>query len=264
LGIGNGLSENTEPYGLPDTKRVARLEEALQIIRGLWDSNGEPFNYEGRFWTLRDAVFDLPLYAGKPPRIFIGAHFPRMLRLCGRYADGWLPGQKTSGAEYAQRLGVIREAAREANRSLQGFLACQTLLIAFGTSKEAVLEKALKNKYVAYLTVGLPGVVWEEYGLEHPLGKTFTGFMELVPSRVDANTIDVALERMTPELIDRFLYMGTPREILAEAAPLAAAGCQHFIIANMGSAFMGAGLSEFLRMAALMRALKRLEPAKER
>jgi len=182
-----------------------------------------------------------------------------MLRLCGRYAEGWLPGQKTSGAEYAERLGIIRKAAQEANRSWQGFLPCQTLLTAFGASREAVLEKALKNKYVAYLTIGLPGVVWEEYGLEHPLGNAHPGFVELVPSRVDPSMVDAALKRMTPELIDHFLYMGTPREILAEAAPLAAAGCQHFIIANMGSAFTGAGLSEFLRMAALMRALKRLE-----
>ncbi len=258
LGIGSGLRENTEPYGFSDAKRVARLDEALQIIRGLWDSNGEPFRFEGRFWTLRDAVFDLPLYAGRPPRIFLGAHFPRMLRLCGRYGDGWLPGQRVSGAEYAERLGMIREAAEGAKRDFQDFLPCQTLLIAFGTSREAVLEQALKNRYVAYLTLGIPGGVWEECGLQHPLGNDFPGFVEIVPSRVGPDVVDAALKRMTPELIERYLYLGTPREILAEAAPLADAGCRHFIIANMGAAFTGAGLSDFLRMASLMRALKRL------
>jgi phthiodiolone/phenolphthiodiolone dimycocerosates ketoreductase len=258
LGIGNGIRENTEPYGFPVTKRVARLEEALQIIRGLWGSNGEPFNHKGRFWTLRDAVFDLPLYAGKPPRIFLGAHFPLMLRLCGRFGDGWLPGQKISGEGYAERLGVIREAARESNRSFEGFLPCQTLLVAFGTNREAVLEKALKNEYIAYLTIGQPGVVWEECGLEHPLGNAFPGFVDIVPSRIDQSLVHAALEQMTPELIERYLYMGTPGEILAQAAPLAAAGCRHFIIANMGAAFTGAGLSDFVRMATLARALKRL------
>ena len=61
LGIGNGIRENTEPYGLSYADNVARLEEALVIIRRLWESGGAPVDYEGRFWRLRDAVFRLPL-----------------------------------------------------------------------------------------------------------------------------------------------------------------------------------------------------------
>jgi hypothetical protein len=37
-----------------------------------------------------------------------------MLRMCGRYADGWLPGQKVDAAEYAGRLSIIREGAGKA------------------------------------------------------------------------------------------------------------------------------------------------------
>ena len=50
LGIGNGIRENTEPYGLPYTRNVERLEEALTIIRLLWSSGGRPVSYAGRFW----------------------------------------------------------------------------------------------------------------------------------------------------------------------------------------------------------------------
>ena len=42
LGIGNGLRENTEPYGPPTEQRVARLEEALHLIQLLWGSGGKP------------------------------------------------------------------------------------------------------------------------------------------------------------------------------------------------------------------------------
>lgn len=258
LGLGNGLRENTEPYGFPCERRVARLEEALEIITALWASKGRPLCFDGRFWKLRDAVFDLPLYRDKPPRVFLGAHFPRMLRLCGQYADGWLPGQKTSPAEYAARLRVIQDSARRANRSLHGFVPAQTLLVAYGRSKEAVLEKALRNKYVAYLALGLPGTVWKECGLEHPLGEECEGFVEMVPARVNQGPVEAALRRLRPELLDRLLYMGTPRDILAEAAPLAGAGCRHFIIANMGAAFMGEGVRDFLCAAQLTRLIKRL------
>jgi phthiodiolone/phenolphthiodiolone dimycocerosates ketoreductase len=259
LGIGNGLRENTEPYGLPTDQRVSRLEEALRIIRLLWESGGKPIDYAGKFWTLKDAVFDLPLYRGKPPRLFVGAHFPRMLRMCGRYADGWLPGQKVDAAEYAGRLSIIREGAAKADRSLAGFVPGQTLLLAFGKSKRAILDLALRNPYCAYMALGLPPDVWKDAGTRHPLGEEFGGFLEIVPSRIDRPTVDRALSALNESLLEKLFYMGTPEDILAEAAPLASAGCRHFILANMGASFTGAGLSDFARMGKLMRALKKLE-----
>ncbi len=258
LGIGNGLVENTEPYGLPTDNRVSRLDEALRIIRMLWDSGGRPVDFEGRFWTLKDAVFDLPLYKGKAPRIMVGAHFPRMLRMTGRYADGWLPGQKVTGQEYAARYDLIREGAERAGRALDGFTAGQTLMIALGASREQVLEKALVNKYVAYMAMGLPPDLWSECGAVHPMGPDFGGFLEIVPSRVGPELIDAAIAQLNPELLDRLFYMGSVADVLESAAPLARAGARHFIIANMGGAFTGEGLKDFVRIRALMRGLKRL------
>ena len=259
LGIGNGLRENTEPYGLPCDNRVARLEEALRIIRMLWSSKGQPVSFEGRFWTLRDAVFDLPLYKRRPPRLFMGAHFPRMLKMCGRWADGWLPGQKIDAEEYRGRLSTIREAACGAGRSFEGFVAGQTMLVAFGKSREQIAELALRNKYVAYMAMGLPPALWTECDAVHPMGPDFEGFLDIVPSRVTPEHIDAALKQLKPSILERLFYMGTAEEILAEAAPLAEAGCSHFIIANMGGAFTGNGLSDFVHMARLMRALRRLD-----
>lgn len=255
LGIGNGLRENTEPYGLPSDRRVSRLEEALTIIRELWGSRGTPVDYEGRFWTLRDAVFDLPLYRGKPPRIFLGAHFPRMLRLCGRFGDGWLPGQKVDAAEYGSRLEVIRAAADKAGRSMENFTATQTLLCAIGNSRDEILEKALVNKYCAYMALGLPHEVWQKHGAEHPLPESEATFIEIVPARVTEEHIDRSLAALTPELLDEVFYMGSVDDILEQAAPLAGAGCNHFIIANMGGAFTGRGMKDFWDMGRMFRAL---------
>lgn len=262
LGIGNGLRENTEPYGLACTERVARLEEALQIIHLLWHSAGRPITFEGKYWQLRDAVFDLPLHEGRAPRLFMGAHFPRMLRMCGRYCDGWLPGQKVDGAEYARRLALIGEGAAAAGRSMQDFTAGQTLLLAMGKSRQYVLAKALKNKYVAYMACGLPPDIWSECGLQHPMGAGFMGFLDIVPSRVTPAQIDRALVQLTPDLLDRLFYMGSVDDVLALAAPLAEAGCNHFIIANMGAAFLSEtlrdALADVVRLRGLISGLKKL------
>jgi len=258
LGIGNGIRENTEPYGLPYERNVEHLEEALTIIRLLWSSGGKPVSYPGRFWDLRDAVFGLPLYRGRPPRLFVAAHFPRMLRLTGRFADGWLPGQKVSADEYGKRLGIIRRAAADAGRGGERFTATHTMLVALGDSREQVLERAMKSRFCAAMALGAPAAAWRAHGCTHPLGDAHGGFLDLVPTRVTAAQVDRAAATMTPELLLTLLYAGNVRQICAEVAPLVEAGCGHFIIANAGASFTGAGAKDFWRLADLMRQLRRL------
>jgi len=258
LGIGNGIRENTEPYGLPYGQNVERLEEALTIIRLLWSSGGKPVSFEGRFWVLRDAVFGLPLYHGKPPRLFVAAHFPRMLRLTGRFGDGWLPGQKVSADEYRRRLEIIRGAAANAGRSLERFTATHTMLVALGDSREQVLERAMSSRFCATMALGAPAEVWRAHGLAHPLGDKHGGFLDLVPSRITAAQVDQAAATMTPELLLTLMYAGSAQQICEEVAPLADAGCDHFILANAGASFTGDAVKGLWRLAQLTRRLRRL------
>ncbi|MDG2304381.1 MAG: LLM class flavin-dependent oxidoreductase [Candidatus Binatia bacterium] len=256
LGIGNGLRENTEPYGLPSKQRVARFEEALEVLQLLFASGGTPVDYEGRFYRLDGAVFDLPLWQDRPPPLFIGAHAPRMLGLTGRFADGWLPGQPVSGEEYGRRLGVISSAAAAAGRAMDGFVAAQTMLLVIGEDRAHLIEQAMASPYIAYNSLGLPGAVWRQHGLDHPFGDDFAGQIELIPAKTTRESVEAAQARMTPELLAAQYYFGTPQQIAEQAAPLADAGCTHFILANMGGNFTGRGAKDFESMGELTRLLK--------
>src|SRR6516165_7941400 len=88
LGLGSGEMENTVPYGFDFDAPVSRFEEALKVIRLLWESEG-PIHFEGQFHHLHHARMDTEPFGGRPPRIWIGATRPRMLEIAGRYADGW-------------------------------------------------------------------------------------------------------------------------------------------------------------------------------
>ena len=89
LGIGiGGHPKEHAAYGIefPDAKeRVARLEEAIAVIRALW--TGGPVTRPSPFYPLEEAVaFPIPTPA---PAIVIGGETPAGARLAGRIGDGW-------------------------------------------------------------------------------------------------------------------------------------------------------------------------------
>jgi alkanesulfonate monooxygenase SsuD/methylene tetrahydromethanopterin reductase-like flavin-dependent oxidoreductase (luciferase family) len=90
LGIGTGwLAAEHTMYGLPFPdlgSRFRRLEEHLQIVRGLWDSRGEPFSFDGEFERVKETH---PVPRPDPrPRIIVGGRGPvKTVRLAVRYAD---------------------------------------------------------------------------------------------------------------------------------------------------------------------------------
>jgi alkanesulfonate monooxygenase SsuD/methylene tetrahydromethanopterin reductase-like flavin-dependent oxidoreductase (luciferase family) len=63
------------------------LDEALTVIRRLWTE--ESVTFEGRFYTLTDALCEpKPVQQPHPP-IVIGGEKPKMLRVVARHADEW-------------------------------------------------------------------------------------------------------------------------------------------------------------------------------
>jgi alkanesulfonate monooxygenase SsuD/methylene tetrahydromethanopterin reductase-like flavin-dependent oxidoreductase (luciferase family) len=67
---------------------VEALEEALDVIRLLWSAE-RSVSFDGKYYRLDDArPGPRPAH---PIEIWVGAFKPRMLRLVGRKADGWLP-----------------------------------------------------------------------------------------------------------------------------------------------------------------------------
>ena len=94
LGLGaGGFWDAIEAMGgrrLKPGESVEALEEAIDVIRALWDTS-EPrgVQFDGRHYRLEGAKRG-PAPA-HPVGIWIGAYKPRMLDLTGRKGDGWLP-----------------------------------------------------------------------------------------------------------------------------------------------------------------------------
>lgn len=258
LGLGNGERENVEPYGMVFRRRVARLEEALAIIRRLWESGGEPVRFDGAIWPLKDALFATPLYKGRAPAVWLAAHAPRMLGLTGRYADGWYPTKKLSPDEYAVGLVRIRAAGAEAGRDLSHFEPAVQIQLVLGRDRRSALESVVKVPAAAAMALLLPGAVWRKHGLRHPLADDFEGFADFVPEEVTAEQIEHARRQVTPELIGDGVVAGSIDEVVSEVRALVDVGLRHVVIWNVGPLANGASPRDLLQLAVLIRRLRKL------
>jgi G6PDH family F420-dependent oxidoreductase len=87
LGTGENLNEHIVGQGWPETEvRQARLLEAVQVIRLLWE--GENRSHHGRYFTVENArLYSRP---DTPPPLLLAVGGPATADLAGRLGDGMI------------------------------------------------------------------------------------------------------------------------------------------------------------------------------
>lgn len=211
LGLGSGEAENTLPYGFDFAKPVSRFEEALQVIRLLWESDG-PVDYRGQFYQLHHARLDTEPYAGRFPEIWIGGSGPRMLDIAGRYADGWWPAGAWTPDEYAEKLAAVRASADRAGRDPMAITPCfiQICIIA---NDQTALADIVQAPLVKALLLQVSAAKLQSFGHAHPMGENWRGFQDIDPATLTRERIVDFLDRVHPEAILAVVPHGTPKQV---------------------------------------------------
>jgi alkanesulfonate monooxygenase SsuD/methylene tetrahydromethanopterin reductase-like flavin-dependent oxidoreductase (luciferase family) len=156
LGLGIGwLKPEFEAFGVnfdPPAERYAALEEALEIIPGVWGP--EKFAYVGKHYQsgpLR--ITPPPVQQPRPPLVIGGSGEKRTLRLVARYADVCNVndvGQTENGLErlggpelIGHKFSVLRDYCEEIGRPYDEVLRSHfTLRLVIGETERAAAEKA--------------------------------------------------------------------------------------------------------------------------
>jgi alkanesulfonate monooxygenase SsuD/methylene tetrahydromethanopterin reductase-like flavin-dependent oxidoreductase (luciferase family) len=163
LGLGAGaFLGQAASMGGPQRSRgesVDALEEAIEVIRLFW-SGERVVSFEGRHYRLDEA------HPGpSPPHpigIWLGAFGPRMQRLTGRKADGWLPSLGVLSAEQLKEGNRrIDEAAEEAGRDPRQIRRVLNLQGVIGEGRTAP-EGRLPVGYLAGEPLAGPPAWWAE------------------------------------------------------------------------------------------------------
>ena len=116
FGVGAGWNQvEFAAFGLPFDRRVGRFAEAFEIIRRLL--NGERFDYEGDFYTLRDCELIPP-----PPRpgampFMVGSNRPRMLAITLPHVTWWNSWYTAFDNEPARLPALVRQIEQACHRA---------------------------------------------------------------------------------------------------------------------------------------------------
>ena len=254
IGLGSGEQLNATPYGMPFDKPVARLDEGIDVMRLLMDADG-PVDFEGRFHRLDKAVLGLRPYGETPPEIWTAAHGPRMLRLTGRKADGWLP-TKLSPDEYGSALGTIRTSADEAGRDADAITPGMLGYVLMGPDADTV-QRLTEAPLVRALCVLLPAQVFRDLGVEGPYPDG-SGFHDFIPTAIDRAESLRIIDAIPPAVVRHYAFCGTPDEVAEQVEEYVEKGLRHLVMWNI-TAFGDPSLARW-SFGAMSELRKRLAP----
>ena len=112
---------------------VGALAEAVELVKAFWA--GGTLRFEGEHYRA------VGLHAGPRPAhdipVWLGSYKPRMLRLTGRLADGWVPSMGYADpADLPAMSAVVDEAAVAAGRSPASVMRIYNVFGQFGTGSD--------------------------------------------------------------------------------------------------------------------------------
>ncbi len=172
FGIGrSGVAASYDTYGVPYGESQARFLEALDIVRQAW--RGEPFGYEGKFYSFKRAlVAPRPYQVPHPPMrmavtseetfavagqmglaVFIGlrlAEIPELRAQLAKYRDAWRQAGHAGQPSAYLRMPIYvsateRGAAEEPRESLTYFMGRQADLARAGAGRAGTNEPNLRR-----------------------------------------------------------------------------------------------------------------------
>ena len=190
LGLGAGaFTEIVARLGGPVRTRgesIDALEEAIDVLRLMW-SEAPSVSYDGAYYQLADARPGPP--PAHPIGIWLGAFKPRMLRLVGRKADGWLPSLGVlSREELRSAHALIDQTAEQAGRDPRSIRRILNVQGVIGSGPPPPRE-SLPVGYLAGEPLAGPPAFW----VETLAGFAADGFDTLVFWPIDVTREQVEL-----------------------------------------------------------------------
>ena len=219
------------PYGFSRIGSAKKLEEAIQIIRLMFEANGGPVHFEGEYWKMTGGSLPIRPYGPKPPKVICAPGVSA--QIMGRYADGMLTNinRHPDGLEGFKRdVQTMRNAAEAAGRNPDDLMVAAAAMIVMHDDPAEVdrLCSSRALKFVTMQTGRERGEAWKEEGFEHPMGDDYGYARKLRPEKVEPDVVNAAIERVPLGAVKKIgFHTGSVDQIAATVQGFIDAGLTH-------------------------------------
>ncbi len=226
LGIGAGEKFNFEPLDdIVWDKPLARLREAVTVIRMLWKSTREePANFNGEFFGLHNAWLGYKAVQQPHPPIYIGGYGPKMRALVAELGDGWLPWMEVPET-YRQSSDEITEMAVRLGRKPQEIDRAVIVYTSVSGSEEAHAEVIRR----AAASLAMRQRLLKQLGQEE-LANESTDLLRATFAGVQADKMYSVANRVPRDLAERLILSGKPDQVIERIAQYEKAGVRTIVL----------------------------------
>ena len=172
LGLGTQVKAHIERrYSMPWSKPAARMREAVQAIKHIWESwqNGSRPDFTGEFYT---HTLNVPAFSPQPnphgrPPVYLAAVGPLMTQVVGEVADGFFVHPFHTAESYAAlSLPALQRGLDKSGRTRSALTVSAQLITATGED-EVTLAAAVagaRNQIAFYASTPAYAPVLEVHG----------------------------------------------------------------------------------------------------
>jgi alkanesulfonate monooxygenase SsuD/methylene tetrahydromethanopterin reductase-like flavin-dependent oxidoreductase (luciferase family) len=219
VGIGGEDRHEIEVCGVDPKTRGPRMDECLQILRGL--AGGEPVTFVGEFFSLKDALI-VPAPSPRIPLI-VGGRSDAAVSRAARLGDGWL-GIWVSPRRFASVRDQITCEAREAGRGARTFEHALNVWCGFAPTRESARDLLAAQMQAFYHMPFEPFERYSPYGTPQHVAEFLSPYIEagcsafnVIPCAADDESAIAAVGELRALLID--VPSGTVLNSAAGARP---------------------------------------------
>jgi alkanesulfonate monooxygenase SsuD/methylene tetrahydromethanopterin reductase-like flavin-dependent oxidoreductase (luciferase family) len=195
VGIGGEDRHEIEVCGVDPRTRGRRMDECLQILRGL--ANGTPVTFDGEFFSLHDALI-VP-EPSPPIPLIVGGRSDAAVSRAARLGDGWL-GIWVSPRRFASVRDQITQEATRAGRDANRLEHALNVWCGFGAKRGAARELLATQMQLFYQMPFEPFERYSPYGTPADVAEFLSPYIDagcssfnVIPCAADEETAIAAV-----------------------------------------------------------------------
>ena len=233
LGLGSGERMNIEPYGMEFHKPVGRLEEAIRVIRMLWESPRRHRRLRRRLLQPQGRR----ARASRPTRARRRRSGSRpTARACCASAASWPTAgcrPTSSPTPTARSSAAIRASAEKAGRDPDAITPSMLAYVICAPDEET-LERMCDSPLARLLfaAVDLPPETYERHGSTSPF-EGGTGFHSFLPSTVTREEAMRIVDHIPGGIVREHTLCGTPEQIAEQIRAYQEVGLRDVVLWNI-------------------------------